>query len=305
MIVCGSKDNGALNYFRKLNSLSSLNLVQKDTLQGLNNCKPELVITGAALGENIDKELIRYAKREKITSISVVENWTWYRKRFESSSGLILPDFILLNDIIAKEDAIKDGLPSKKLKVMGNPVLESLFLKKSEYAYLDKHKTATKKNILFISEQLRQDFRNKNLDLLGFDEYEVVSDLLQILKMGEKLTVKLHPAEDKNKYKYLDKDINIIKNCEITHILESADVVVGMQSMLLIELAVLRGGVISYRPNAKTNFFGERIGATIAAESKDDLRQKMNDPYKNISNFAEAYLGSSERIENFIGQFVK
>ena len=84
-----------------------------------------------------------------------------------------------------------------------------------------------------------------------------------------------------------------------------ADVVVGMQSMLLIELAVLRGGVISYRPNAKTNFFGERIGATIAAESKDDLRQKMNDPYKNISNFAEAYLGSSERIENFIGQFVK
>ncbi len=307
MIICGSNDAGAINYFRRLASLSSLDIVIIKNIIKKQNPLPKLIITGAALGEGIDKELIRLSKRKKITCISIIENWTWYRKRFETSNGLLLPDIIFLNDEQSKVDAANDGLPIEILKVMGNPIIENLSRKKIKNQIIERKKKTLNltKNIIFISEQLKQDFRNKNTDLLGFDEYEVINDIIQILQPNEKLTIKLHPSENINKYSFLKNTVEIIDKCDIEYIINNGDVIIGMQSMLLIELAVFRQDIISYRPNAKTNFIGPIIGATIQAETIYELRSIIDKSKKINTNFFKNYIGSSKRIENFLNKLIK
>ena len=89
-----------------------------------NKIKPTL-LTGSALGsDTLDKKAILFARKWKLKCFSIIEHWSWYRKRFESRNQLIIPNKIFVNDIIAKKAAISDGLPDEKLIVLGNPVLE-------------------------------------------------------------------------------------------------------------------------------------------------------------------------------------
>ena len=88
----------------------------------------ELVITGTSAGftKSIDKRLIFWAKDKQIPSISVVENWSWSHERFYLSNKLFLPNHIIVNDILALEDAVNTGIPESIIKPLGNPYLEML-----------------------------------------------------------------------------------------------------------------------------------------------------------------------------------
>ena len=76
----------------------------------------------------MDKKIINWANQLGLPSISIIDHWSWYRKRFELNNQLVLPDFIFVNDDIAYDDALSEGLPSEKIVIAGNPVLESLYL---------------------------------------------------------------------------------------------------------------------------------------------------------------------------------
>ncbi|MBT6226930.1 MAG: hypothetical protein HOI47_09765, partial [Candidatus Scalindua sp.] len=75
------------------------------------NSKPLAVITGTSLGDSLDKRMIKWANQQGIPTISLIEHWSWYRKRFVLNDELILSDFILVNDEIAYADAMNEGLP--------------------------------------------------------------------------------------------------------------------------------------------------------------------------------------------------
>ena len=95
-----------------------------------------MFLTGSALGDSIDKKLINISKKLKKPSISVIEHWSWYKKRFILNNNLILPDYIFVNDKIAYEEAIMDGLPKKKLLIKGNPVLEKIQIHKGNTNFI-------------------------------------------------------------------------------------------------------------------------------------------------------------------------
>ena len=150
-----------------------------------------------------------------------------------------------MNDEIAKREAITEGLPSEKIYVLGNPYLESL-------AYIDK-KLSAKKDILkkynlplnknlicFISEDIKNT-KNSELDSIGYDEYEVLDTIVDnFLDDSSFLIIKKHPAEKKEKYiDYKSANIHIIENCELDHLASMSDHIIGMHSMLLIELSFL------------------------------------------------------------------
>ena len=72
----------------------------------------KLVVTGTSLGsisESVDKKLIYWAKNRNIPTVSIIEHWSWYRKRFETEKGLMLPDYIIVNDIIANYSKRTNG----------------------------------------------------------------------------------------------------------------------------------------------------------------------------------------------------
>ena len=78
-----------------------------------------------------------------------------------------------------------------------------------------------------------------------------------------------------------------------------------MQSMLLIELAVFRNNIISFRPNAKTEFIGKRLGATISVKNKLEFRNAITKNKKTSTEFYRDYCGSSKAIETFLKGIIK
>ena len=121
MIFIWSEDSGARNYFSKLFKSyfkeskqfineSDLFSLEEDLLKR-NKSKPTL-LTGSALGsDTLDKKAILLARKWKLKCFSIIEHWSWYRRRFESRNQLLIPNKIFVNDIIAKKAAISDGLP--------------------------------------------------------------------------------------------------------------------------------------------------------------------------------------------------
>ncbi len=53
-----------------------------------------------------------------VYTISIIEHWSLYKKRFEIDSGrYIFPNSILVNDDLAKREAIEDGIDERLLRL--------------------------------------------------------------------------------------------------------------------------------------------------------------------------------------------
>ena len=313
MILVGTKDFGPARYLYELTNnhpkefcwiySPSLSLFFKEkkikTLHKWKDLKNiKLVLTGTCLQGGIDKNLLIWAKKNKIPSVSCIDHWTLFKERFKLSNKIIYPDYIILNDKYAFKLAIEEGLPKKKLFVGGNPIIEKLFSKKmTEFAKHTKNKNM--RRILFISESLHY-FKKEKHTYKGYSEYQVLRKLINTLTKQDVLTIKKHPSERKEKYSSFKKKYNLKETIvsDLNRLIKNFDFFVGMESMLLIQLSFITSNVISFRPGAK------KIGLVNKAETKEDLEDLLK--YKlikqkiNISKIRRHYLKSEKQIFNFI-----
>ena len=269
----------------------------------------ELVVTGTQLGEGLDKELMMLGKSNGISTVSVIDHWSWYRRRFELPDCLLLPDWIIVNDVIALEDAIADGIPENRLIIGGNPVLGALAehvfttVRTPASHFVEKSQDSSR-TVVFISEEIFSVFGGTSDDL-GYDEFKVVHQILEVLAPADRLIIKLHPAESPNKYDYLQQPrVSVIGQMNIHELSALADVVIGMASILLLELAMIRTNVISFRPDARMPFIGERLNATVGADSKKTLKRLLTKPHKASDAFRKQVIGSGQRIANIFKELV-
>ena len=168
----------------------------------------DIIITGTRFEDSIDKKWVSIGLQNKIKTISIIDHWSLYHKRFETNGKHVYPDIICVNDKQAKLEAENDGIPAKKIHIVGSPVLENT--KKKEYSPHDElqWKIAMgigygKKVVTFISEDFKSDFPKNSPHYEGFDEFEVLSDLSESIDTESVILVKLHPAENSNKYDFL------------------------------------------------------------------------------------------------------
>jgi hypothetical protein len=264
----------------------------------------DLIVTGTCLQSGIDKEFIQIAKRYKIKTISIIEHWSLYKKRFELNERYFFPDKIFINDSLAFEEAINSGIERELLQIMGNPVLE--YIKKKNYSNKEKLKWKEdlqihkeKKITTFISESLREDFPKGSKDYQGFDEFDVLNDILINLRNENVLIVKLHPEESKEKYNFLKifPNILIFEREDVGKLISFSDTLVGMGSMLLIEAAMTESNVYSYRPNEKISFVGNTNGMVKKINNTKELKamlalSKSSNNFKVINKFK----GSTSKI---------
>jgi hypothetical protein len=324
MILLGTSDAGPAKYIIELcrhydlqffcvgNYLTCQMFSEKGLalMSDWRNSKPLLVVTGTSLGSSLDKEMTKWARENKIPSISLIEHWSWYLKRFKLNGEFVWPDFIFVNDKIAQSDAIDEGLPPEKLIIVGNPVLESLSrcsaqTKISRVGLLQKYHLPNKRIIVFISEELACVF-NKTEDDLGYDEFIVLKELMSLLQPSDHLIIKLHPEEADDKYQHLLSEcVSTLRVIDIYSLSKLASVVIGMASMLLLELAILRDDIISFRPNATKNFIGKRLCATIDATSNEELKGLLEWPQKVEGEFSTRFGGSSAKIVSLIKAIIK
>lgn len=274
--------------------------------------KIELIITGTCLNSCLDKRWVQIGKKHGIRTISIIEHWSLYKKRFELDGKYIFADTILVNDKIAYQEAIDDGVDKERLQIVGNPVFENI--KKKRYRQNEKiewkkfYKLDNRKIITFISEEFKKDFPKDLDNYFGFDEFEVLNDIIEFLDEDWILLIKLHPSENISKYKYLEKfkNIVIIEKTDIDKLILFSDIFIGMGSMLLLEASLLRDNVYSYRPNELIEFIGNKNGMTIEIKDKKELKDVLYGEFKSRTQMVKNnFIGSTDNIVKLIEEIIK
>ena len=321
MIIFGTDDVGPLKYLLALEDrfVNAGWIISKKTQSYLKDRKivsdhdiktASIIVTGTSLGDSLDKNLVKRSKSGNIPSASIIEHWSLYKKRFELKGDLIFPDHIIVNDYYAKKQAIEDGLPASKIFVGGNPHLEKLSQTKLSEVNVEfwkkKNDFLDKNIIMFITESLKSSFFHDTEEYLGYDEFEVLYDIIDILPESTILIIKTHPEEDWNKYEHLQSgQVRVVNKLSIEQMVQVPDTIIGMASMLLIELAMFRNDIISYRPNARKKFIGEKMGATHFAGTKSKLKHYLHDPPIYLTMpFRKKFDGSCKRISKFLENLI-
>ena len=279
MILYAAQDPGPNVYiklFLKKTKYKKKNIKNFLELKNINKKKIDFVITGTALGNSLDKKIVKWAKKNKILSISVIEHWTLFRERFHLKKKYYYPDFILVNDNAAKQLAISDGIPREKIIISGNLILKRILEKKK------KIKILKNKNILFISEPISEQYSRSMLSLYGYDEFKTLKYIIKNKPNDYKITIKIHPKEKVNKYSKFSSFVKIIKNKNLSILSKNYFYIIGMTSMLLIELGIIRNDIISFRPNSKIKFFICKAG--LAKNVTSELELKKNFKVKPRNN---------------------
>lgn len=318
MILFCCNDSGPANYISSLISKLSIDYIciassisgkvfQKNGIKYKNNdefidySKIKLIVTGTCLGAGIDKLYLEIGKQKGIKTVAVIEHWSLYLERFKLNNSFIFPDYIFLNDETALRESIDDGLPEDKLIISGNPYLCDLSKIKLNAENIHKWRNNNNLNerivLTFISESLKEDFKHNVYH--GFDEYEVISSIMEMLsEFSFQLLIRKHPSESDNKYNELiGENVKIDQDSAFDSIIEHSDYIVGMGSIFLIEASMFRKDIISFRPNEKTEFIGNKLGLTNKVTNNLQLKMFIsgNNKNNNKNNFTDK---TSEIINN-------
>ena len=277
----------------------------------LDDVKPDLIFLVPQFGNSIEELTILKAKKRNIPCIAGIDHWGFYKERFSITNlshvivgdGFqLLPDLIIVNDRIALNDAITEGIPSDLLVIGGNPLLEKRW---HGFNFINNYENKDNNHsILFISEPYSNNFPKGGKYYRGFTELDVLQDILEAMPPSSDLYIKKHPSEFPEKFlKYIEsKD-----NCNFSDdnsILLKADMIVGMGSMLLLEISLIRELIISYRPNEAIEFIGNKLGYTTKIKDKVQLERAL----KGSSHFRNSsleinYKGSRKKIVDTIMSF--
>jgi hypothetical protein len=234
--------------------------------------KPDALIAGTSEPEDkdigrIEPLFVVAAAKHHIPSLSVLDHWCGYKDRYSLNSSMkmdALSTVICVMDNKAKAEMISEGISQEIIKVTGNPAWDRLQCVHAQFSHDDRNRVRTSLNMksderifLFVSEPIEDDGQHTEY---GFSEYQVVEDLLGILSNNSNqsnthLYLSFHPRDNRKKY---DKVLRQFQNIPV-HLINpaqdiflygfSADCVVGITSMLLVEFSILGfRNFISYQP---------------------------------------------------------
>lgn len=230
--------------------------------------KPLLLLTATSFNElNWEKYFILEARKLNIYSMAILDYWSNYFLRFsnEKEKLVYLPDKIAVMDEKAKTDMLDLDFPVDKIVVTGQPAFDSIQADRDNFSMDKKNNIRKSLNIhqntvfiIFLSQPFKKLYGKKgNPNYLGFDEDLVLENLIKALeKICEKgikifLLIRPHPRELESDYDKYKSDKILIRNSkdgEGRDYLMSADLVVGMNSILLVEACYLSCTVVSIQP---------------------------------------------------------
>ncbi len=317
-IVCFMESLGKKLFIKNNLSCEDLEFLRDSQIhEKIVSFKPDIIVTGTSLGLTIDKKIIKHAKKLSIKSLSIIDYWANYKKRFlKTGDGTFyLPDFICVIDDFMKQEMIDEGFDGKKLKVTGNPHFDE---------FAEKNHNSLKNQLLFI-EQPMFDLKKFGLEV-GYDEVEVLSDILEILKFINSknkkkcyLLLRIHPRSNKNRFLPLLKkfpDLIILdKNKNLSESISKSRIVLGMSSVGLFQAFLGGVEVMSYQPNISSKTDASilnKLGVVKSIYSKGELKSKLIDTlasknyvFKKHDMFKK-YVenNSTEKIIKLISQIV-
>ena len=261
----------------------------------LTDISPLALILGTARYGRHERELICLGKLFGIRTVVMLDEWFEYRERFmDPSNGRLtyLPDAIAVQDEQALNEATDQGIPPHLCVITGSPALmrltnKALHMKKKPPvmpAFLSKASQGPV--VTFISETHSKDYGNHPGGrgalgcYIGYTENtvrEMIIGSLERINAPVNFVEKLHPDHRGNYVHESNGPVEkfTIRNCDLWALLWHSDIVIGMQSMALLEAHILGCEVVSYQPDllGLDTCTAVRLGLIQRLDNKTQLKQ--------------------------------
>jgi hypothetical protein len=311
---------------------------REETREFVKRMNPDLILTGTSSEDFTERHLWQAGEKAGIATFAVLDQWTNYRLRLipegsnavngdADGAAMITPSFFFIMDEFAQREMCTLGIDPERLVVTGQPFFD--YIRKSgdriqvhEIKELRGKITGGHGGLVFVfaSQPIASIHRQNGIeeDYWGYTEKTVLQSVVtQLQRLSEELetkvtlVVRLHPKDDK----YACQDVvggsrgwlNTVFDREInsTLLLKSADLVIGMFSMVLLEAAILGSPFISVQIGLKREnpLIFDRIGLARSilteAELEKTLREILKGKQTNTPKLP-FHFGATDRIVEYL-----
>lgn len=227
----------------------------------LRNAGAAALLTATSMnGVDLEKRFIAASHSLALPSLAVLDFWSHYRERFSDASGKLafVPDQIAVMDEQARDEAHRCGLPAERLVITGQPAFDHLHERRERFSAQDRaalrHKLGVAPDhllVVFLSQPFSETVGNK----FGFTELSVLEQVSAALAPVQQrhperivLLIRPHPREDPGKF-IASRPGFVCTEGDGREVVMAADLVVGMNTVLLQEACLMRCIVLSVQPN--------------------------------------------------------
>ncbi|MBN3926052.1 hypothetical protein [Nostoc sp. NMS4] len=232
----------------------------------------DILLTGTSQYDEFERDAIFWARQKCIPSIAVIDYWANYRQRFQplnNPTEPIFPDVITALDKVCAAGMLTDGIPEKRIRVVGQPYFAWLIARQKSRKGILK----LPENILFASQP------NAN-------EVEILRILIKVLTDYEplkKFLIRFHPRQGKCRAS-LDLlaesglPFAIDESADTLATLHQQDIMLGITSIILIEAALMGIPAGSLVIGVDDTLITNQRRITIPLNSSEKLREFLYFP---------------------------
>lgn len=211
------------------------------TLRLIGAPSTRVVVTGTSpWGMRLDAEAVLFARQCGRRTVSFLDYWANYAARlsYPSRDRLeVVPDRLAVVDLPMRDEAVAAGVPAGRIVVTGAPAFDGPLRR----GIIDPAAPRTS-CVLFVSQPIAALYG----DALGYTEATCLRALASVVAArGLELVVRPHPREDEASLRALVARLpgqcSVQTRGDLFEVAASAEVVVGMSTMALVEVAL--GGI--------------------------------------------------------------
>ena len=301
--------------FGQLDGLSSL----------FDDFRPCLALVANSWGPSVEDQVVMECRIRGIPSVGLLDSWVLCTEKFGNSHNRweYLPDYLVIADHQVQEEMLQAGAPKNRLVILGQPHFDSIDARNQsapastlDAVRKDLGVTRGQSLVILLSQAMDEFYgRLEAHRRLGYSEFDVLDDVraavdtLQATGLPLKLIVKLHPREQTDKYS--DTGLICLRDISPHLIVRAADLVIGMDTMLLLEAALMGSICLSYQPNLRhpdtsglsryglgeSCYQPDQLQETISSLLFDERRRRAARQKVNQVNIGQ---GATQRIFDFV-----
>jgi hypothetical protein len=280
---------------------------------------------------DLEKRFVAAARRTGTPSLGLLDFWSNYLDRFGDDNGALVyvPDVIAVMDESARAEMIEQGFDPSRLIVTGQPAFDALPRIRAGFTAAACERVrhglgagADARLVAFVSQPMAAIFGTSAMSpgYMGYTEQEVLAALLGALRKVAQVGVPVvlavlpHPREDPRNFagrSSADVEVVVSRHHSAHEMVMSADLVVGMNSILLMEACYLGCPTLSLQPGLRqtdtlpTNRIGISRGVQDAAEIDSAVAELLLDESSRhdlMQRLAEFRVdgGAAERVAGLI-----
>jgi len=263
--------------------------------------KPEikLLFTGTSVNSvDLERVFVGAAAQIGLPSLSLIDFWTNYTRRFSKDGKNLthVPDKIAIMDEYTFDEMVQEGFDPVKLVITGQPAFDDLADWRSDFSHERRDEIRQELGlkegelfVMFASQPLTSLYGTDNIqeEYLGFDEWTVLGMLIQKLEeinieVGAKihLVIRPHPREEIALFRNYSSQVipvTLVESGTARSQVMAADLVVGMNTELLVEACYLGCITLSLQPGLRhpDRLPTNRLGFSRAVYQENEIKPAL------------------------------